>query len=153
MVSCDIFEDAHSSLQYKFGLSANWYLFHMNQANVYMRPLQMKGDDRSDQEEEEDEGSTEEEEVHMKVRNGSGAGGVQRDHWCPLQPGGQTAETKKYSHYSLLTLYFNSRCGTKINDLKLLSLNTHTHTNKFMSAGEPLSDLSVRSIITGSPYP
>ncbi|XP_061077891.1 ceramide synthase 2-like [Conger conger] len=60
-------------------------LLHLFWAYLILRMVKkfifgnMKGDDRSDHEEEEDEMSVEEEEVHLKVRNGSGAGGVHRD--------------------------------------------------------------------------
>ncbi|XP_064168414.1 ceramide synthase 2-like isoform X1 [Anguilla rostrata] len=61
-------------------------LLHLFWAYLILRMVKkfifgnMTGDERSDHEEEEDEMSPEEEEVHLKVQNGSGAGGVQRDH-------------------------------------------------------------------------
>ncbi|KAJ8249467.1 hypothetical protein GJAV_G00235280 [Gymnothorax javanicus] len=63
-------------------------LLHLFWAYLILRMVKkfvcgkLEGDDRSDheEEEEEEEMSLEEEEVHLKVRNGSGAGGVHRDH-------------------------------------------------------------------------
>ncbi|KAG9341330.1 hypothetical protein JZ751_019434 [Albula glossodonta] len=61
-------------------------LLHLFWAYLILRMVKkfifgkLTGDERSDHEEEEEEMSMEKEEMHLKVRNGSGAGGVQRDH-------------------------------------------------------------------------